>query len=156
VSRAGYSVVTAAAVALAAATPKSVLGIKSAADFGLDIKGCDVGFDGVTASAVPVELELCVCTFATNSPGTNSTSRTPAQPYGRQMAHGITAASNWTAEPTALTVLKEGLLTPAGGVIWYDWPEGRTYDCDLGNGFVLRCTAPAIVNIRASFDYERN
>lgn len=153
--KSGYTVVTSGAVALAAATAKSILGVKSAADFGLDLRAMRFWFDGVTASGVPVLAELCSSTFATNSPGTNSTSRTPAQEYGRVIAHAVSAASNWTGEPTVLTVLDEMLVTPAGGGLPYDFPLGNTPDSDLSQGFVLRMTAPAIVNVRATMKWER-
>lgn len=152
----GYTCNTEAAVALSAATAKSVLGIKSAADFGLDLKKFRIGFDGVAASAVPVLVELCFATWATNAPGTNSTNVTPRQAYGRTIAHALLgAAANWTTEPTVLTVLDHWLLTPAGGLVLYDFPLGDTPDADLSQGFVLRCNAPATVNVRATMWWER-
>lgn len=154
-SKAGYSITTGGAVALSAATAKTVLGVKSHANFGLDLLGFEVAFDGVTASAVPVLVEIGCCTWATNSPGTNSTSITPAQGYGRVIAVGATAGKTWTTEPTAITVLKEFLLTPNGGLVAYRWPLGNTPDSDVAEGFVIRCTAPATVNVRASMDFER-
>lgn len=154
-SKAGYSVSTAAAVALAANTAKTVLGVKSNAAFGLDLLGFEVAFDGVTASAVPVLVEVGYCTFATNGPGTNSTSRTAVQNYGRVITVGATAASAWSAEPTVITVLKEFLLSPNGGLVAYRWPLGNTPDSAVSEGFVIRCTSPAIVNVRASMDFER-
>lgn len=153
--KAGYSVVTTAAVALVGAAPKTILGVKSAADFGIDLKKYRVAFDGVTASAIPVLMELCYCTWATNGPGTNSTSRTPAQLYGRVIAHGVTAASAWTAEPTVLTVIEEHLITPAGGLEIYDFPLGDTPDSAVSEGFALRLTAPATVSARAGLVFER-
>lgn len=154
-SKTGYSVNSTAAVALAAATAKSVIGVKSAADFGLDLIGFEVAFDGVTASATPVVIEVCYSTFASNGPGTNSTSRTPAQMYGRTIAHGVTAASNWTTEPTALTVLERHLLTPNGGYEPRYFSLGQTPDSAVGEGFVIRITAPAIVNAEATLFWER-
>lgn len=154
-AKAGYSVVTGGAVALAATTAKSVLGIKAASGFGIDLKKFKVGFDGVTASAVPVLVELCAATFATNSPGTSSTSVTPTQIYGRAITVGATAAKNWTSEPTVLTAIGEFLLTPNGGLVFYDFPLGDTPDSPVSEGFVLRCTAPAAVNVRASLEFER-
>ncbi|MCC6475112.1 MAG: hypothetical protein IT514_15365 [Burkholderiales bacterium] len=154
-SQAGYSAVTGGAVALSAATAKSILGVKAHANSGVQIKGFSVGFDGVTASAVPVLVELCYSTFGANSPGTNSTSVTPAQTYGRVLTAGFTAGKTWTAEPTTLTVLKEFLLTPNGGLIDFQYPLGTEPDSALGEGFVLRCTAPATVNVRATMDVER-
>lgn len=153
--RTSYAVSTTAAVALAAATAKSVLGVRANAAFGLDLRKYTVDFDGVTASAVPVLVELCLATFATNAPGTNSTSRTPAQTGGRIVASGVTAASNWTAEPTVLTVLKELYLTPNGGLLIEEFAPDNGYDCGLSEGFVLRCTAPAIVNVRAILEWQR-
>lgn len=154
-SAVGYSLVTAGAVALAAATAKTVLGAKAHANSGLQVKGIDVAFDGVTASAVPVLIELCYCTWASNGPGTNSTSVTPAQKYGRSLTAGFTAGKNWTTEPTALTVLKEFLLSPNAGLFSFQFPLGLEPDCALAEGFALRLTAPAVVNVRATMDVER-
>lgn len=151
----GYSSTTGAAVALTAATAKSVLGHRSGATFGMEwVKG-GVYFDGVTASAVPVLVEFCLATFATNPPGTVSTSVTPIQTYGKIIASGQTAARTWTAEPTVLSVVQERLITPNAGVWeWENFEKART-DCGLSEGFVIRCTAPAAVNVRAGIDVER-
>lgn len=154
-AKAGYTATTGAAVTLGAGTAKSVLGVRAGASFGLDLKKLRVSFAGVTATAVPVLVELCYATFATNAPGTASTSVTPAQAYGRTIAHGVTAARNWTTEPTVLTVLDEWLLTPAGGLAVYDIPLGDTPDSAVSEGFVLRLNAPAGVDTRAAMQWER-
>jgi hypothetical protein len=154
-AKAGYSAVTGAAIALGAGTPKSVLGVRSGASFGLDLKKFSVSFDGITATHTPVLVEICYATFATNAPGTNSTAVTPVQNYGRVIAHGTTAARNWTTEPTVLSVAREFLLSPAGGVVLYDWPLGDTPDSAVSEGYVIRCTAPAGVNVRAGLWWER-
>lgn len=151
----GYSSTTAAAVALSAATAKSVLGHRANAAFGLEwVKG-GIYFDGVTASAVPVLVEFCAATFATNAPGTSSTSVTPIQTYGRALTHGQTAARTWTAEPTVLSVIQERLITPNGGVWEWETFEKSRPDCGFSEGFVIRCTAPAAVNCRSGIDVER-
>ena len=150
-----YSAVTGGAVALSATTAKTILGWKAHANSGLLLLGYEIGFDGVTASAIPVLVEICYCTWASNSPGTNSTSVTPAQKSGRVQTVGATAGKTWTTEPTTLTVLTEKLLTPNGGLIVYDYPLGTEPDCALAEGFAIRCTAPANVNVRASMDVCR-
>jgi len=154
-AKCGYTVVTAGAVALGAGVAKSVLGVKGHANFGLDLKKARIGFDGVTASAVAVLVELCYCTFATNSPGTASTTLTPAQVYGRVTAAGFTAAKTWTTEPTVITVIDEILLDPNKGLLVYDFPLGDTPDSALAEGFVYRANAPAAVNLRGTFWVER-
>lgn len=153
--KAGYMASTEGAVALSAATAKTILGVVAPATFGLDLKKFRVAFDGVTASAVPVLIELCYSTFATNSPGTNSTAITERQVYGRSIAIGAVAAKTWTTEPTVLTVIEEFLLTPNGGVIFYDYPLGDTPDSAVSEGFAIRCTAPATVNVRATIWWEK-
>ena len=156
-AKAGYTAVTGANVSLTASTAKSVLGIKSGSAFGLDLKKIWWGFTGTTPTDGTVLCELCYCTFATNSPGTNSTSLTtsPAQAYGRAITHGVTAARNWTAEPTVLTVLAEIPLTPAGGLLLYDSPLGDSPDCAPDQGFVLRFTSASSVSVRATMWFER-
>lgn len=154
-SAVGYSATTEGAVALSAATAKTIAGVKAHANSGLQVKSFGVSFDGVAASEVPVLVELCHATFATNAPGSNSTSTTPRQNYGRALTAGFTSGKNWSAEPTVLTVIKELLLSPNGGVLEYQFPLGQEPDCALGEGFAIRCTAPATVNVRGTIVVER-
>jgi hypothetical protein len=154
-AKAGYAIGTEGAVALTAATAKSILGVQAASTFGVDLIGFDVAFDGVTGSAVPVLVELCYATFATNPPGTNSTGVTEDQTYGRVITPGFVGARNWTAEPTVVTPQREWLLTPNGGLLIYEYPLGQTPDSAVSEGFVLRLNAPAAVNVRASMRFER-
>lgn len=154
-SKAGYSAPSAAVVALVAATAKSVVGVAAPAQFGVDLIKFRIGCDGATSTAVPLQVELCAATFATNGPGTNSTSITPVQVYGRSITAGFTAASNWTAEPTVLTVVDAWSLPVYGGLVVYDFPFGTTPDSAVSQGFVLRCTAPAGVNVRPTLWFER-
>jgi hypothetical protein len=157
-AKTGYSAHVGAAVALTAATAKTVVGVLGPASFGIDLTGFEVDFDGVTASALPVLCEVCYNTWATNPPGTNSTSITPVQEYGRVVAHGTTAAKTWTAgnEPTVLTVLRAFQLDPNKGLFAYDYPLGQTPDSDVADGFSLRFTAPAGVNVFAGLRWERS
>ncbi len=150
-----YDVTSGGAVALSAATAKTVLGVKAHANSGLQLVDFHVSFDGVTASAVPVLIELAYCTFGANSPGTNSTSVTPLQRCGRVLTAGFTAGKTWSTEPTTITVLKEWLLTPNGGHLNYQFPLGYEPDTALGEGLVLRLNAPAIVNVRANMGVTR-
>jgi hypothetical protein len=151
----GYSISTGAAVALAAATAKTVIGVKAHANSGIQLKWIWLSFDGVTSTAVPPLIELCAITWATNSPGTNSTSVTPVQNYGRVLTAGFTAGRNWTAEPTVLTVIEELYLAADKGVVSAQWPLGQEPDSPLAEGFGIRVTAPAIVNVRAVLKVER-
>jgi hypothetical protein len=150
-----YSAVTGGAVALSAATAKTILGWKAHANSSLLLLASRVAFDGVTASAVPVLVELVYSTWGANSPGTNSTSVTPLQKSGRVLTVGATAGKTWTTEPTTLTVLEEQLLTPNGGLVIFNYPLGTEPDCALGEGFAIRCTAPATVNVRATMEVCR-
>lgn len=155
-SKAGYTIQTGAAVALSAATAKSVLCVIAPAQFGVDLTGYTIGFDGVTSSAVPVLVEVCTSTLASNStPGTNNTTATVNQVYGRSITAGFTGFYNSTSEPTVLTVVESHLLTPVGGLIVRDYPLGQTPDTAVSAGIVLRLTAPAIVNVRAQMRFER-
>jgi len=154
-AKAGYACSTEAAVALVAATAKTVLGVTAPAQFGVDLKGFTISFDGTSATAVPVLVEIMYATFATNAPGTASTTVTVDQRYGRAITAGFTAARNWTTEPTVLTGYAEFLLTPNGGHVSYDWPLSETPDSAVSNGFVIRCNAPAAVNLRAGLKFER-
>jgi hypothetical protein len=150
-AKAGYSAATGAAVALAAATAKSVLSVIAPAQFGVDLKKVRVAFDGVTATAVAVLVE--VVSFTTDGTGTGGTVN---QVYGRSITAGFTSKYNYSVEPTTATVLDQvPLLDPNKGLYSYDYPLGDTPDCAVSNLIVVRCTAPAIVNCRAVMFFER-
>lgn len=153
---AGYSHVSQGAIALTAATAKTVLGLKAHANSSLLWRHWALGFDGVTASAIPVLVELGYLTWATNSPGTNSTSTTIQQEFGRPLTAGFTGGKTWTTEPTAYSILAEFLMSPNGGFGIDRDPLDNEIDCALGEGFGIRLTAPAAVNVRGTMKATRN
>lgn len=156
-AKAGYALQTGAAVALVAATAKTVLCVIAPASFGVDFKKLHLAFDGVTASDKAVLIELCTSTLATNStPGTANSTGTVNQIYGRSITAGFTGFYASTSEPTVLTPVWSWLLSPQGGTALYDFPLGDTPDCAVSNGFAIRCTAPTTaVNVRATAFFER-
>lgn len=155
-AKSGYALQTGAAVALAAGTAKTVLCVIAPAQFGIDFKKLHISFDGVTASAVPALIELCTSTLATNStPGTNNSTGTVNQIYGRSITAGFTGFYASTTEPTVLTPIWSWLLTPNGGTALYDFPLGDTPDSAVSNGFAIRVNAPGTVNCRATAIFER-
>lgn len=154
---AGYAANTEGEVALTAALTY-ILGIRGGAAFGLQLCEFSISFDGVTASAEPVPVELCYCTFATIPPtGTNNTTVTPIQQYGRANAHGMTAAKLWTLAnpPTVVTVLRRWEISPFGGLFVYQYADNRRPDTALQEGFVLRATPAVAVNCEAELLVER-
>lgn len=155
----GYSIQTGTAVALTAATPKCVLGVQGHANFGVDVQGFWVSFDGVTSSAAVVLVEFGFCTWTTNPPGTASTTVAGNYLYGGTAAAGFTAAKTWTAEPITITSLMAFDLDPNKSLFVYDWALGQTPNVQTlaatPEGYVIRCTAPAGVNVRAGMRIER-
>lgn len=157
-AKAGYTARTTSAVALSAATAKTALMVITPSTFGGDLKKFRIGFDGVTASAVPVLWEIVRSTNATNStPGTNNTSETSAitQVSGRSITTGFSAFSASTSEPTVLTVVDSNYLTPVGGLLVYDFNLDMSPDWDVSAGMGIRLTAPATVNARVGMWFER-
>ncbi len=154
-SKTRYSISTGAAVALSGGVAKTILCVLAPAQFGVDLIGYEVSFDGVTASAVPVLVELCYSTAATNStPGTNNTTGTVNQTAGRVITAGFTGFYASPSEPTVLTPIDRITLTPNGGTVIRDY-SGATPDTAVSNGFVIRCNAPGAVNVNGTLWFER-
>jgi hypothetical protein len=156
-SKAGYQL-SSGVVALAAATAKTAMFVLAPAGHGMDLKKFRIGFDGVTASAVPVLWEVNYLTAATNStPGTGNTTATASinQVYGRVIANSFVAGINCTSEPTVQSNVDSDLLTPNGGLLVYDAPLGDVPDSAVSQGFCIRLTAAAIVNVRCAMMFER-
>lgn len=150
-----------AAQALAAATAETLLYVLAGTANQPSLAELCVGFDGVTASAVPALVELCYGTAATNStPGTGSTSFTPLQGRGwPAQTSQSTAANNVSSEPTVLVSHRQWLVTPNGGLLIVQFPLGREPTGNVtasttGKMLAVRATAPAIVNARGYVEYD--
>jgi hypothetical protein len=153
-SVAGYVVNNTSATALTAATAKTIINIIPSTGRTATIVEFGVSFDGVTASAVPVLVELCSSTQATSG---TSTAGTLTQLRGRTTTVGATAGINYSAEPTVLTAIKQWLVTPYGGNLVIQFPLGREPEADAttNKGIAIRVTAPAAVNVRAYAEFEQ-
>jgi len=157
--RAEYEAHTSAAVALAAATTaKTIFGIKGDTGYALDLLKWWFTLDGVSASEKPIYIELCYCTWATNAPGTASTSETPNQVAGPRIAETFAAGRNWTSEPTVLTPIEVFDYDPYKAYYGYDFSLGDSPDSANAEGFAVRMTIPsggAAVNARTGMRVAR-
>src|SRR3954449_11002418 len=96
----GYRINTTATVALAAATAKSVLGLVAAANKSFTLTAVEFSFDGVTASTVPVLVELCRSDGTTAGSGS---AETPVRVRGPAATATHTAVRDYSTPPTVLT-----------------------------------------------------
>ena len=148
---AGYVAETTGDIALTAATAKTILNVINAANGLIRITEMAVSFDGVSSTAEPVTVELCSSTQATAG---TSTSHTIVQTRGPTRTVQATAARNYTAEPTTLTVIKRWLVHPQTG-LFVQFPLGREPEqVTTADGLCIRCTAPANVNVQGYLEFE--
>ena len=127
-------------VALAAAgTEKYVLGVKCNSNFGAVLKRIHVDMEGAVATEKPVRFRVYRCSYATNPPGTNSTTVTVVRVRGALASTGWSAAREWTVAPTVIDTayVDEFTLDPNKGLFRYDEPLAEEADCALGEGFLL-------------------
>lgn len=127
------------------------------AGHGFSLVEAAVSFDGVTASAVPVYME--VCTSTQGAAGTGGTAPTIAQVRGRGTGGSApTASGSHTAEPTTQVRVRSWYVSPNGGVLVYPLPLGREIECDSSAGTIkalaMRSTPPAAVNLQAYMEVE--
>jgi hypothetical protein len=151
-----FDVPCGASVALTANTVQTVLGVKSpGANVPLRILEASVSFDGATSSNAPALVEFCTCTFATVSPGTNSTSVTPVK-RNQSMSETVqsTSAKTWTVEPTVVTPFRQLLIPQYDGVYHYINPKDLPYIIKGGTGFTIRITSPNNVNFNGHITAE--
>lgn len=132
-------------------TAKTNVGVKTPAQQAVKALGLKIGFDGTTSTTGPAIVEFGTCTFATNAPGTNSTSVTPgALDSGRPETIQSTAGKNWTTEPTVITITDTfNVQTYMGSGIQF-FPLTMNNIAKGGNGFVVRVTLPSGVSANAS------
>jgi hypothetical protein len=150
----GYVIETAGAIALTAATAKTILNVISGANAINRITAFSVSFDGVTPTAVPVLVELCYCTQAGAGTPTGGTF-TPTQIRGATRTCQAAGSRNYTAEPTAITTYLPFLVPAFNGLLVMQFPLGREPEQIVtADGLLLRCTAPAAVNVRGWLEFE--
>ena len=141
-----YTIETTADVALTAATAKTVLNYISAANSPFVLVEFAVSFDGTSATAEPVTIELC---YSTQGAAGTSTSQTPVQTGGTARTVQGSGARNYSAEPTTLTCWKRWLVHPQTGIVM-QFPLGREPEQTVtADALCLRVTAPATLNCQA-------
>lgn len=137
---------------------KTILNVISPAGCGLVLVAFEITFDGVTASHVPALVEICQSTQATT--GTTGGTPTPVQTRGRTLTSGSvpTAGSNYTAEPTVLTAVKQWYVSPTSGLS-YQFPLGREIEIDPSGGTIkgicIRVNVNNNVNGRCCMEVEK-
>lgn len=142
-------VVPAPTNALVAATVETIIELTCPAGVTGKLIAMDVTFNGVTATAVPVVVDIVE--YATSVAGT---AFTPLD-YDRAgpTTARITAKHIMTAEGATPTVLQHWYIPPTSGFS-YQWPLGRELVLDVSKSYGLRCTAPAVVNVLATLVWE--
>ena len=137
-----------AEIALTAATTKTVLQVVAPTNQRLRIKRWKVSFDGISAVAEPVQIELVRQTTA----GTMS-ALTPVKTGNDPETIQFTAQHTATVEPTTTDILDSVEVHPQSG---YEviYPDGWEKKIGGGGRLAIRCTAPAGVNVRALMDCE--
>lgn len=147
----GYTVETNGDQALAAATAETVLSVVNAANALIRIVELGISFDGISATAEPVTVELMGSTEATAG---TSTTHTAAQVRGPTRTAQATAKRGFSAEPTVLTCWKRWLVHPQAGIV-IQFPLGREPEqVTTADAIVVRCTAPAVVNVQGYMEWE--
>lgn len=142
-------------LALTAATARTICRVASTSTIGFELVEIFVGFDGISATAVPVLVELCTDDGVS---GGTSAAITLVQVRGTTAAASVTAAS-YSNEPTFIsrTVVKEWLIPPTSGMT-LQFPLGREPEGEPGSArqsLLLRVTAPATVNVRSYMEVEQ-
>lgn len=135
--------------ALVAATAETLIQVLAPSSNRLKIREWSVSFDGVTSSAVPVDVDLLRQTTA----GTASAS-TPVKYDPDSPAAAATASVGFTAEPTAGDVLGSWQITPNGGLLVMQYPEGAEPIVEKSGRIAIRALAGAAVNVTAAIAWS--
>lgn len=148
VVRSGTSATNSTAVALAAATTKTVVTAMGSAADTIALKRVRVSFASVTATDVPALVEVGIITAA----GT-VTAFTPVQVSGSTLASSVAGGYNATVEPTYNRIFESTHVPVNNGLMEWWYPLGEEPQCDPSQGFALRITAPQVQSVYASLLY---
>lgn len=148
VVRSGTSATQSTAVALVAATAKTVIAVMGTAGDTFSLKRVRISFASVTATDVPALVEVGIITAL----GTG-TAFTPVQTVGSTVASSGTAAYNHTVEPTYSRIFDSLHVPVNNGLMEWWYPLGEEPQCDPSQGLAIRITAPQAQSALASLIY---
>ena len=134
-------------VALVAATAKTVVWIAAALNDRVKVKEWGVFFDGISVTAEPVQVELVKSTAG--SAGT----LTPVERTSSALTLQTTAGSGALTEPTTTSIIAKREVHPQSGY-QEKFSFGDEPTIQNGGKIGIRCTAPAIVNVRGEIVFE--
>lgn len=144
-ARNNWSHTTSVAVALVAATEKTVLQVVGGTNVIEAIQGFDVAFDGISNTAVPVVVKL----ITTSTAGTG-TSRTPLKTKDTSTSLLVTGTENHSAEGANANLLKTFYIHPQAGVVYPFNLQDSEIEIASAARLALKITAPAAVNCLAT------
>jgi hypothetical protein len=139
-----------AAIALVAATAKTLLELTAGAADRVKLKEWWCEFDGITASAVPVLVQVLRKT------GTITGSGSPPSPVPKDAADGTAAGTlkhNATGEGTDGVVLYSHNVPPTLGK-HVMFPLGDEIVVPVSGIIAIKVTAPAVVNAIVGFGWD--
>ena len=138
-----------AAVALAAATQKTLIQVNAPAQQRLIGRRVGIFFDGASTTAVPVLVELRLVTTAGTGTALTLTKMVSSDPETIQS----TATENHTVEGTNGTLIDSWLIHPQMGID-LTLAMAQEYVFIGGSRFALKVTAPAVVNARGKIFFD--
>lgn len=134
---------------------KTVLNVIAGANQNIALVEWGISFDGVTASAVPAVVDLCLSTQA--GAGTPGSTPTALQTTGRTLAFQGSLGAAYSAEPTVLTVIDSLYVPQFMGVFRIAIPLGYEPETDFSGGttrgIAIRVNVSANVNVKAFAKY---
>ncbi len=131
--------------AVATAATETLVQIVTGSTRQVKVKEWGVSFDGTSATATPIRVDLLRQTTAGTSSALTIIENDPTGP-----APISTALQDFSAEPTAGDVLWSQYLTPAGGFDRVQLPLGEEIVVDVSTRIGLRVVVPSGSNCNAT------
>ncbi len=134
-------------IALTAAAASSVAVLVAGLNTRVKIKEWGVFFDGVSVTSEPVQVELIKCTGGTYG------TRPPVERTSSGLTLQTTGGSACTAEPTVTAIIAVREVHPQSGY-QEKFSFGDEPTIQNGGKVAIRCTAPAVVNVKSEIVFE--
>jgi len=143
-------------VSLTTATVRTVGGLKAPAAQVVKVLEFRATHDGAQSGNAPDVTTLDRTSFASNAPGTGSTSYAGAKKDpGRQESIQTSLATSWTVEPTIKTLQEQYNLPQYNGAYHYIFPFAGPEIVPGGGGYTVDHNTPnSPLNSSGKLDFE--